>query len=318
MSTTPTRDPSVPAISPQRRSLVDQARQSWIRTLIDLSRRNNLLYFRPLKTGTLDLGNADQENMAALLRGEEVSVRRLLPAETDEALNKLAREIARRAMANLEEKGLQTLFVAMGKATWPATDGGRPTEAPILLVPASLETKGYGSQNFYLKRSGTVQANLVLLHVFENQFGAKLSPDELLVKVLGDDEGEPFDISPVYNEIRQKCAAVLGLEIQAFSALGNFAFQKMAMVKDLQERAQELSAHDIISAIAGDTDARSTVSASQCETEPENWTRSRLITSSTCWMPTPASSARLPMCWRDRMQRCTGRRGQVRARRLPT
>ncbi|MGZ4878798.1 MAG: AAA domain-containing protein, partial [Candidatus Angelobacter sp.] len=268
MSTTPTRAPSDPAISAQRRSLVDQARQSWIRKLIDLSRRNNLLYFRPLKTGTLDLGNADHENMAAFLRGEEVSVRKLLPGETDEALNKLAREIARRAMANLEEKGLQTLFVAVGKATWPATDGGRPTEAPILLVPAALETKGHGNQNFYLKRSGTVQANLVLLHVFENQYGAKLSADELISKLLGDDEGEPFDISPVYTEIRQKCTAVPGLEIQEFSALGNFAFQKMAMVKDLQERVQELSAHDIISAIAGDTDARSTVSASQNEMAP--------------------------------------------------
>jgi very-short-patch-repair endonuclease len=268
MSTTPTRAPSVPAISAQRRSLVDQARQSWIRKLIDLSRRNNLLYFRSLKTGTLDLGRADQENMAAFLRGEEVSVRKLLPAETDDTLCKLAREIARRAMANLEEKGLQTLFVAMGKATWPATDGGRPTEAPILLVPASLETKGHGSQNFYLKRSGTVQANLVLLHVFENQFGTKLSADELLAKLLGDDEGEPFDVNPVYAGIRQKCTALPGLEIKEFSALGNFAFQKMAMVKDLQERAQELSLHDIISAIAGDTDARTTVSASQHETEP--------------------------------------------------
>ena len=208
--------------------------------------------------------------MAAFLRGEEVSIKKLLPTEADDSLNKLVREIARRAMANLEEKGLQTLFVAMGKATWPATDGGRPTEAPILLVPASLETKGHGSQNFYLKRSGTVQANLVLLHVFENQFGAKLSADELLTKLLGDDEGEPFVISPVYTEIRQKCGAVLGLEIKDFTALGNFAFQKMAMVKRSQERAQELSAHDIISAIARDTDARSIVSATQHETDPQD------------------------------------------------
>ncbi len=268
MSTTPTRAPSAPTISPQRRLLVDQARQSWIRKLIDLSRRNNLLYFRPLKTGTLDLLNADQENMAAFLQGEEVSVRKLVPAETEDAISKLAREIARRAMANLEEKGLQTLFVAMGKATWPATDGGRPTEAPILLVPASLETKGHGSKNFYLKRSGTVQPNLVLLHVLENQFGAKLSADELVAKLLGDDEGEQFDITPVYADILQKCTSVSGFEIKEFSALGNFAFQKMAMVKDLQERAQELSNHDIISAIAGDTDARSTVSSSQTETAP--------------------------------------------------
>jgi very-short-patch-repair endonuclease len=268
MSTTPTRAPLVPPISQQHRSLVDQARQSWIRKLIDLSRRNNLLYFRSLKTGTLELASADQLCMASFLRGEEVSVRKLLPSQTDESVSKIAREIARRAMVNLEEKGLQTLFVAMGKATWPSTDGGRPTEAPILLVPASLETKGHGSQNFYLKRSGTVQANLVLLHVFENQFGAKLSADEVLAKLLGDDEGEPFDINPVYTEIRHKCNVVPGLEIQDFSALGNFAFQKMAMVKDLQERAQELSAHDVISAIAGDTEARSAVSAAQNETGP--------------------------------------------------
>jgi very-short-patch-repair endonuclease len=266
MATTPTRAPSAPTVSPQRRLLVDQARQSWIRKLIDLSRRNNLLYFRPLKTGTLDLVNADQEKMADFLRGEEVSIKKLLPATTEDSVTGVVREIARRAMANLEEKGLQTLFVAMGQATWPATDGGRPTEAPILLVPVLLEMRG--TQNFALKRNGAVQANLVLLHVFENQFGAKLAADDLLAKLFGDDEGEPFDIGPVYTEIRQKCSAVPGLEIRDFKVLGNFAFQKMAMVKDLQERVQELSAHDIISAIAGDADARKAISAAQHELEP--------------------------------------------------
>jgi hypothetical protein len=33
-------------------------RQGWMRKLIDLSRRNNLLYFRPLKRGKLDLTSA--------------------------------------------------------------------------------------------------------------------------------------------------------------------------------------------------------------------------------------------------------------------
>jgi hypothetical protein len=47
-----------PPITEARRKTVEVARQSWIRKLIDLSRRNNLLYFRPLKTGTLDLSTA--------------------------------------------------------------------------------------------------------------------------------------------------------------------------------------------------------------------------------------------------------------------
>jgi hypothetical protein len=130
-------------VSAQRREAVDKARQSWIRKLIDLSRRNNLLYYRPLKTGTLDLSSADPERMALLLSGEEpVPVGKLLPDRKDEALIIQLRDIARRALANAEEKGLQTLFVALGKATWQADDGGRPADAPVLLFPVALETKG--------------------------------------------------------------------------------------------------------------------------------------------------------------------------------
>jgi hypothetical protein len=46
------------SISPERRALVDQARKRWSDELIDRSRRNNFLYFRPLKTGTLDFSSA--------------------------------------------------------------------------------------------------------------------------------------------------------------------------------------------------------------------------------------------------------------------
>lgn len=54
-----------------RRDAVDRARQTWIRKLIDVSRRNNLLYYRPLKTGTLVLSAADPEQMAVLLAGAD-------------------------------------------------------------------------------------------------------------------------------------------------------------------------------------------------------------------------------------------------------
>ena len=46
---------------------------------------------------------------------------------------KSLQDISRRALENLEEKGLSTLFLTFGMATWPATDGGRPSEAPVLL-----------------------------------------------------------------------------------------------------------------------------------------------------------------------------------------
>ena len=261
-----------PAISQARREGVDRARQTWIRKLIDLSRRNNLLYYRPLKTGTLDLSSADSASMANLLSGSEpVSIAKLVANGKDEAVSNLLREIARRAQANAEEKGLQTLFVALGMATWTADDGGRPAEAPVLLFPVSLETKG--SHSFFISRAGTVQVNLVLLHVLDTQFGVNLSSEDLIPHLLGDDEGESFDPSPLYIELSKRAVDVPGFEVRPSATLGNFAFQKMAMVKDLQERLNELAGHDIVAAIAGDGDARGLVGASQQDQNPKELDR---------------------------------------------
>jgi very-short-patch-repair endonuclease len=261
-----------PAVSAARRDAVDRARQSWIRKLIDLSRRNNLLYYRPLKTGTLDLSCADSVGMAALLSGSEpVSVAKLLPNGKDEYIANLLRDIARRAQANAEEKGLQTLFVALGMATWTASDAGRPADAPVLLFPVNLETKG--SHSFFIGRAGAVQINLVLLHVLDTQFGVKLTSEDLVPHLLGDDEGEPFDPSPLYTELHRRAADIPGFEVKPSATLGNFAFQKMAMVKDLQDRANELAEHDIVAAIAGDKEARNAVGAPQQDLNPKELDR---------------------------------------------
>ena len=263
---------STTPISPQRREAVDKARQTWIRKLIDLSRRNNLLYYRPLKTGTLDLSSADPLRIAALLSGtESVPISKLLPDHADESLTSLLREIARRAQANSEEKGLQTLFVAMGLATWASDDGGRPPYAPVLLLPLVLETKG--THSFALRRNGTLQVNLVLLHVLVKQFGISVEAEDLMSLLPEDNDGEQFDPTPLYTELQKKAAGVAGFSVKESAVLGNFAFQKMAMVKDLQERGSELAAHDLVAAIAGDNEARDIVGATQQDLDPRELDR---------------------------------------------
>jgi len=259
-------------ISAERRRLVDEARQVWIRKLIDLSRRNNLLYFRPLKTGTIDLTDSPHAKLAALFVGESVSVRGLVDEHgIEDSGMQRAREIARRAQANAEERGLQTMFVAFGVATWTADDGGRPSEAPVLLLPIAVEPGGRGTQNLNLVRAGTPQANLVLLHVLESQFGVRLSGDELLQLVLGDEEGEKFDLDPLYEHIRRVCQpAVPGFGIRRAAVLGNFSFQKMALVKDILECGQEMAANDLIAAIAGDSAARARACSAGKDVNPRD------------------------------------------------
>lgn len=250
---------------------MEAARQSWIRKLIDLSRRNSLLYFRPLKTGTLELSSAPPERLRDLLLGESVAVSKLRADLEDEVLTKIVRDISRRALENSEEKGLGTLFVTFGMATWPSLDAGRPAEAPMLLLPVAISKKE-GSNSYYLAATGSFQLNLVLLHVLEDQFKLKLQPEELLAEFAGDeDENTALDIKGLCGKIQRSMADAKGFEIGLRVILGNFAFQKMAMVKDLQERANDLPAHDVIAAIAGDSKAKSAINAQQTDPDPREF-----------------------------------------------
>ena len=267
----PTRVRPVSGIPDTRWQIIENARQSWIRKLIDLSRRNNLLYFRPLKTGTLELTSSPNERLHDLLMGQSVAVAKLAPDLEDEALTKILRDIFRRAQANSEEKGLSTLFVTFGIATWPALDGCRPAESAVLLLPVAISKKE-GSNSYYLASTGNLQLNLVLLHVLEDQFKLKLHPEELLAEFAGDeDEDSVFDIKGLCEKIQRRMADARGFEIGFRVILGNFAFQKMAMVKDLQERANQLPVHDVIAAIAGDSSAKSAVNAEQRDPDPKEF-----------------------------------------------
>ncbi|MGA2630482.1 MAG: AAA domain-containing protein, partial [Terriglobia bacterium] len=266
-------EPTPRNFSEPRRSVVEKARQAWIRRLIDLSRRNNLFYYRPLKTGTLDLWLADGDRMAALLSGETVPISKLIENPADDKLTSKLREIWRRAQTNAEEKGLATLFATLGMATWSAADGGRDPEAPVLLLPVTLELKGRLGQSISIRRTGTVQVNLVLLHVLETEFGVKLTPDDLIPLLQGDDEGEVFDPSPVYGRLSERSQHVPGFQVRNVAVLGNFAFQKMAMVNDLRERGEDLVANDIVAAIAGDGDARKQVGTQTINPDPREFDR---------------------------------------------
>jgi hypothetical protein len=81
----PVPAPDSSVVTPERREKVDRAREVWIKKLIDLSRRNNLLFYRDLQTGTLDLSGALSDVIHSLLQsGQEgaagVPLNKLLPA----------------------------------------------------------------------------------------------------------------------------------------------------------------------------------------------------------------------------------------------
>src|SRR5579859_2056196 len=80
-----TDETTTAAISEHRRRTVEAAQQKWIRQLIDLSRRNTLLYFRHWKLASAELNGWDQEALQRLLAGSTVPLVELLPGNAEVA-----------------------------------------------------------------------------------------------------------------------------------------------------------------------------------------------------------------------------------------
>ena len=258
-------------INAQRRETVEKARQAWIKKLIDLSRRNNLLYYRPLKRGTLNLSLEDAERWAALLRDETVPLKSLTTDIPDEELRSKALTIWRSAQANQEEKGLATMFVALGMASWKASDGGRDSEAPVVLLPIGLEMRGHAGTALSIHCTGSARVNLVILHILETEFGVSISTEKVLSLLQKQEDAEAFDLAPLYQLFEDACASIPEFAIRHGAVLGNFAFQKMAMVRDLLEGAERLVSSELIAALAGDTAAKQSIGAKTQNPDPREF-----------------------------------------------
>jgi hypothetical protein len=263
-----------------RESLIEASREAWKNRLIDLSRRNNLLFYRPLVNGTLELP-VSSRMMQFILEGGSLAVSELLPGQEFKASN--IRVIARKGLENLEEKGLSTLYMALGKCSWTAEDGGRDPFASILLLPIHLKFKGQDIQSTEIEIAGKPEINPVLIHVLNEELNVKIGAEELLHEFWPESDEEPaagsgdpeesegsaVDLNAVLNALTTRSKKVPGFAAAPFAVIGNFSFQKLAMVKDLENRGAELMGNDIVAAIAGDAAARRALSASHVDIDPK-------------------------------------------------
>lgn len=259
------------ALSARRQAAVSAAVESWTRRLIDPSRRNNLLYYRDLKSGTLDLTGSARQALHDLLDGRRTTLQRLVPADdlTREAAK--LRQIGRKALANREERGLETLFVAYGMATWSTGEPGREPAAPVLLYPATVELKARTPDAASLQLSGEPQVNPVLLHALQVECGCSVSADEL--GAGASEESGAAQAALLFERLRSTTAAVPGFAIQDRVVLGNFSYQKMAIVQDLQVNQDALAGHDLIAAICGDVQARAALASGRDEVKARDLDR---------------------------------------------
>ena len=159
-----------------RAEAVGKAVRVWTGQLVDLTARNNLLYFRDLKVGTLDLGGVAPELLYGVLAGKVTTLSRLFPEDDAfTASARRARAVRNRSQEHYEERGIHTLYLACGLATWTTS-----TELPSRALPCfssrPLAPRGAAQQEFDLQVTGELEVNPTLLQRARGGVRRRLRP----------------------------------------------------------------------------------------------------------------------------------------------
>ena len=228
--------------------------------LVDTTRRNNLLFFIPEKSGKVfDIRLSGEDAVRKLMDLESIQPLKNISPEVAKKQTSLFRQIYRRARSNQEERSIQTLFVAHGLFRWPSEDGGREFCAPALLFPVEVSTDAGNKNRFKIELTGEVELNRPLLVLWKQQYGIDTLSVESLTE-LADPEGTTEQwrksIDCLLNTLSQLSAGINGIKFEEGAWLSNFSFQKLGLVQDLESYKNSSYAHPIVAALCGDENAR--------------------------------------------------------------
>ncbi len=214
------------AAASERLRLIGRAVRVWTGELVDLGGRNTLLYYRDLKQGTLDVGPSSAANDVAvdeLLSSRAVRLSTLFDDAAIGAAARRARTLKAKAAENFEERGLETLFLAWGMATWPNPRGTATPAAPVLLRQAALAARGGAGEDFNVSLLGEWEINPTLAHLLKNDYQVDLNRAELLEFL--DQDTEPPDSMPLFERITKSCSVIPGFSVAPHPGRGTPAAQ---------------------------------------------------------------------------------------------
>lgn len=206
--------------------------QLWERKLLDLSLRNNLLNMKLGKNAIRyehdDIATLEDE----LDQGKEFILEQ-----------KELKGIYRAVRTNLEESGVNTLFLTFGSLNWNERSGGRKYSAPILLVPIEIvpiKKQGYAIR----KRDEEVMLNVTLMEMLKQQYEIEVEGVNPLPR-----DAHGIDVSLVLHLVREAAKEQKEWEVIEDSVLGIFSFSKFVMWNDIHSHGAAVMESPVISSL---------------------------------------------------------------------
>ncbi len=248
----------------------------WKDKLLDVSRRNRLIDFRPTRSTTVRIVDERPAEIFRLLVTEGATLsfraapeeapreetrvhtpyrREDLPGEqTDRVLGTDLVEayldhnllqIYRKAVSVREEHGYNTLFLALGFLEWTETATAETVlKAPLLLVPVDLGRVRAGDRFRLRALEDDPLVNPALARRMAKEFAFEFPalPEDL----------DGYDALGFFDAVAAGAAAFPRWRVTNGAALAHFSFAKFVMYKDLEEHAAAFAEHPLLACVAGD------------------------------------------------------------------
>ena len=258
--------------SPMTRRIED-----WKSRLIDLSRRNNLLYFKPSKRGNLSVSSPNMErifnrlalrkrhlefwyppesdvprrrspssaNLSFLNGKDSPTSKQLVCGEISRAdLEKVLKNLQRRSLSDYRERGVRILHAAFGMLAWKDKETGEEVRSPLVLVPIELARKSFREP--FAISVPPIEEEVVLNPALQ----VKLKTDFQVELPPLPEYWESQSLLNYFSAVTQ-VADELGWRVEATVEIGLFSFHKLVIYNDLDTNAGVIAQHPIIRTIAG-------------------------------------------------------------------
>lgn len=251
---------------------IERRLEEWKRRLLDLGRRNPLLYFgRSRSTRIQVLAPGGEALVGLLTEGRSLTFPQVIKGdlfdilattdgepdqsavrpgdlETDQPAKDLQRKLDRlraRAREAIEEQGINVLYVAIGFLEWRESDASTEVvKSPLVLIPVSIKYER--GRPFRLEMlDEEITDNPALKYRLESDFDIAL-PD------LPDWGEEGRTSLEDYIASIAVLAAQRGWRVLPEVWLSVFSFESLVLYRDIHDNPEIYAAHDVLRWLAGE------------------------------------------------------------------
>ncbi len=188
------------------------------------------------------LRNSEVKNEIKLLLDKELSQRRLWTLLPPLEMMRRLTGLYRQSKTDLEEGGVNTLFLAVGFLEWKVSEREEKSYlAPILLIPIRLQRKSMVEGIRIARIDEDTVINETLLELLRSQFKLTIPG---IAPLPTDDSG--VDVSLVMQIFRQTIKDMKGWEVREEARIGHFSFGKFIMWNDMTARIEALKQNPLV------------------------------------------------------------------------